>query len=172
MIPSIEDRLSSMQRALEVAILPALPEDQSLAIEQAHLLIAHLGLVREQLDFAALFEQTELKELERLGEDLTAGAAGGSQTTAAAAELGALIQASPDPKAIAVRERIVSVSLAIEKLLAASGVDGSDTFRVISAQATIAYSKQSTLRDRSWFRSTGFERGEVQLPAIEELLSV
>jgi len=50
MLPSAEDRLDSIVRALETVILSSLPDDALLAREQVHLGIAHLQILRAQLD--------------------------------------------------------------------------------------------------------------------------
>ncbi|MFW2828935.1 hypothetical protein [Sphingomonas sp. ID0503] len=172
MIPAIEDRLSSMERALQEAILPALPADQSLAIEQAHLLLAQIGLLREQIDFAPDFERQEHAGLAALGSTLAGSAEGGPRTRVAADKLSTLLGENAASRPADLRARIVAISRAIEDLVEASGLDGSEAFVAQSADAIIAHTAVATRRDRAWFRSTGFERGEVKLPSIREVLNV
>ncbi|HMO68292.1 MAG TPA: hypothetical protein PKE25_06450, partial [Novosphingobium sp.] len=62
MIPSIDDRLASVVRALTEGILPHLPADASLAQEQVQLCIGHLQILRAQIDAAPAFEREELAD--------------------------------------------------------------------------------------------------------------
>ena len=47
MIPSIDARLDSMARALQEAILPSLGDEQSLAIEQARLVLGQIAIIKK-----------------------------------------------------------------------------------------------------------------------------
>jgi hypothetical protein len=169
-IPTIDDRLSSMARALEEIILPALPHDQSLAVEQAQLMLGHLAVIREQLDISPAFEQAECNDLENLANALLDTAQGGARTAASTLRLRELTDAQRPSDAKALRDRTVSLSVAIEELIEASGIDGSTAFNDCSAELVIKSNDETTQRNRSFFRSMGFERGDVALPPIAELL--
>lgn len=171
MIPTIDDRLSSMARALQEIILPALPPEQSLAVEQAQIMLGHLAVIREQLDIAPAFEKVECKGLESLSNALLDAVEGGEQTMASAMRLRDLTDASqPRDDAKAIRERTVELSVSIEDLIQASGIDGSAAFNERSKELVLRSNDRTTRRDRSFFRSMGFERGDVDLPPITEML--
>lgn len=172
MMPSIDDRLQSMQRALQEVILPALAPEESLAVEQAHLLLGHLAVIREQFDLALVYERAECASTEELGRQLLAQAAGGQRTLAAASALRQAADAPAPATAQHVRDRTIALSLAVEALMDASGIDGTDAFLASSAQAVITSNDRTSQRDRSWFRSMGFERGESALPPVAEILGV
>lgn len=171
MIPSLPDRLSSMRRALESVIIPAIPTDNGLAIEQAHLLLAHLGLIDEQADHIEQYEIAELAALEALAGGLAREAGGGERTLAAAQELRATLDAPSPEDAKTRRERTVAISMAIERLVSASGDDGSPAFCTVSQNLIIADCERTSLRDRAWFKSTGFERGDTTLASPATLFS-
>ena len=89
MIPSVDERLASIIRALSEVILPHLPPEASLAQEQAHLAIGHLQILRLQLDAAPAFEREELADAQAIGKALAAAITGGAATTIAIAALAA-----------------------------------------------------------------------------------
>lgn len=172
MIPSLGDRLSSMRRALHQVIIPALPSDNGLALEQAHLLMAHLALIEEQADLSDAYEADELRSLVTLAEKLVAGAKGGSKTTSSSAALDDLLGEALAAGVRSRRERIVAIAAAIEALLAASGEDGDGAFIASSHDLVISATQAMTHRDRAWFRSTGFECGDVDLPEPAQTLGL
>ncbi|GGY91659.1 hypothetical protein [Novosphingobium colocasiae] len=171
MIPSLADRISSMQRALHNVIIPAIAPDNGLAMEQAHLMLAHLGLIAEQADYTELYEAAELVALERLATALAQAAGGGAQTIAAAATLRAELENRGTADAGARRTRTVALSGLVERLVDASGTDGDADFLAVSHDLIIADNRLSSKRDRAWFRSTGFETGDVALPSLATMFT-
>ena len=171
MIPSLADRISSMQRALHNVIIPAIAPDNGLAMEQAHLMLAHLGLIAEQADYTEPYEAAELVALERLATALAQAAGGGARTIAAAASLRAELESGDAADAGRRRARTVALSSLVEGLLDASGIDGDESFQAVSHDLIIAENRLSSTRDRAWFRSTGFETGDVSLPSLATMLT-
>lgn len=162
MIPSIDDRLDSMARALAEVILPALPADRSLAIEQASLMLAHIGMLRDHLDMAGRFERREADAMLALARDLREAAAGGARTMAAAAALRGAVDAATLGTPPDVRATICRVGEAIEALIEASGADGGADFKARSFESVIAAGRVSAARDRAWNQAAGFEAADTQ----------
>ena len=162
MIPSIDDRLDSMARALAEVILPALPADRSLAIEQASLILAHIGMLRDQLDGAARFERREADGMLALAREIGAAAAGGERTMAAAATLRTAVDAATFDTPSAVRATTGGVGEAIEALIAASGVDGDAAFKSRLFEHVVSAGRVSAARDRAWNQAAGFEAADTR----------
>ncbi|WP_156680673.1 hypothetical protein [Sphingomonas profundi] len=162
MIPSIDDRLDSMARALAEVILPALPADRSLAIEQASLVLAHIGILRDHIDAAARFERREADAMLALARDLCDGAAGGERTMAAAAALRTAIDAASVDTPADARATTCRIGEAVEALIDASGVDGRADFKARSFDSVVAAGQVSAARDRAWNQAAGFEAADTQ----------
>lgn len=169
MIPSLDDRLDSMARALSEVILPALPAERSMAIEQAHLVLAQIGVIREHLDLAPLFERREADEMIALGLQLCGIVEGGDRTMAAAAELRAAIDGAALATPAGVRLATGRIGAAIETLIERSRDDGSEGFLAASLRHVVAAGRAAARRDRGWNRSSGFEAADSDLPTITEL---
>ena len=72
MFPTIDDRLACVSRALETVIIPALPAEESLAIEQAYLSVVHIrALIGHAAGLTAALE-TEVQEASSLRDELRA----------------------------------------------------------------------------------------------------
>lgn len=170
MIPSIDDRLDSMARAVQEAILPALDSTRSLAIEQAHLLLAHIAMIRSQLDLAPDFERTEAMASAALARELLGDCKGGAMTMAACQALDAALSAASFDRIADIRQTTTSLGEAIEALIDASGTDGDASFKAKSFQKVIDAGRSTAMRDRSWFQSAGFEAADVRLPSPESVI--
>lgn len=160
MIPSIDDRLDSIVRALQEVILPALDAHQSLAIEQAHLSLAHIGIIRQQLDDAPRFELDEAETVLALARDLLGAADGGAATLSAAKALRAAVDAATLDSPAAVRGATYEIGSAIEGLIHASHEDASNAFRTASLEQVLASGRKSALANRRWNLAAGFEPPE------------
>jgi hypothetical protein len=152
MTPSIDDRLASVIRALSDLILPSLPPEAGLAIEQAHLSIGQLQIIHAQLNAAPAFEQEEADDACALGVAMLEGASGGQATTAA---LGAL-RVALQPNGTA-RETRVRVHVAIDVLVKAMAADGDPAWRTRATSALIVMQGERAMKDRRWFAPMGFD---------------
>ncbi len=171
MIPSVDDRLDSVMRGLKDVVIPALPANESLALEQAHLIFGHISLLRDQVDLMLAVERAEADELRALGHLLVEAADGGARTLSTAATLRGLLEESAgrfSPRVV--RQSIADISHGIEALIAAGGVDGSDAFVATSDAAVLDAGLYAAERDRSWFSATGFERADVDLRPIARFI--
>ena len=86
MTPSAADRMATMMRALAEVVLPAIDPANSLAVEQARLVLGHLAVLSGQGDEARL-DALELASEQDLARQLVALPAGGPLSAAALANL-------------------------------------------------------------------------------------
>lgn len=144
MIPSTELRLNTMLRAMTESILPALDPSDSLAQEQAGLLMGHINaLIQQQGKEHEIVEQ-EYEDLAELADHLLSIAEGGKETLEAKEKI---------TRALDVKSK-TALSLAVEQLIIASDV--SDTFKKVSRQPILDYAHNSTKRGLDWFKPMGF----------------
>jgi hypothetical protein len=179
--PDIGTRLATISMALRQVVIPALPPNEVLAIEQATLCVGHLGVLSEQYNYLADYETLCLAEMAALGQRLADSVSSsgespelsGDETRTAAdtlrqvvAEAGSL--AAPAHTRRESRNRIAK---AIDDLLMASLADGSPEFVATSDRLVVAHGKKQTLRDRAWFQHTGMDPDRAALPSIPDLIS-
>ena len=152
MIPSIDDRLASVIRALSDLILPALPPGAGLAIEQAHLSIGQLQIIHAQLGAAPAFENEEADDAVALGAGMLEGGRGGPITTEALSGLRVALAHGG-----AARETRVRVNTAIDVLVKAMAKDGEPVWRASAHRLLIEMQGARALKDRRWFAPMGFD---------------
>ena len=165
MIPSLDDRLDSVVRALQEVVLPALPPDRALAIEQAHLSLAQLGLIRSQLDEAPAFERREAEAMIGLARGLLDDARGGEATSKAAEALRSAVTAAALENPAEVRATTHNVGDAIEHLIDMSLKDGNDSFRASSMERVLASGRTAAMAERRWNQAAGFEAQALDVAA-------
>jgi hypothetical protein len=154
MIPSVNDRLASVVRALTDVIMPSLPPEAGLAQEQIQLAIGHLQILQAQMDGSPGFEQDEADDARALGQLLQAKGEGGPQTQAALAALSAAVKGESGA-----RGDRVAIHSAIDSLVKASSTDGTPAFRADLGKIIIAHQTTRTMKDRKWFEPMGFDAG-------------
>lgn len=171
MTPDIGMRLGTIARALQQVVIPALPADQVLAIEQATLCLGHLGIIGEQLSHVADYEAVGLADMTRLAQQLVEASAGGPRTQDATEALRETLAGdSSDDAAATAKDRRNALAAGIDTLIGASGHDGSPGFLAESQRLVLAHGTRQTFRDRAWFRGSGLDPDRATLPAIPELL--
>ena len=154
MIPSIDERLASVVRALNEVILPHLPPEASLAQEQVQLAVGHLQILRAQIDAAPAFEREELDDAIRAGKTLHGAITGGARTTTA---LGTLAKALADADGTDVRGQVRVIHLAVQGLVRAVSVDGDTHAHATLSREIIALETTRVQKDRVWFAPFGFD---------------
>jgi hypothetical protein len=154
MIPSVDDRLASVVRALTDVVMPSLPPEASLAQEQMQLVIGHIQIIRAQMDGAPAFEAEEADDAHALGVALLEAGEGGSATSAALADLKTATEGKSSP-----RDTRVAIHTAIEALVQGVALDGSAAFRSALGNIIITHQKPRTVKDRAWFTPMGFDAG-------------
>lgn len=176
MVPTIDQYISASIRALGEVVLPAIDRSDSMALEQAQLVIGLLALIGEQWDKALHVEMAELRAHVALGNALAAVADGGPATQAARA---ASRQSSGDAAGLAARElpsraelNAANVALrgSITALVAAGRTDGTAPFRAQADALVLAYSQRQNLLARAWFAKSRLDADWSRLPAVADLL--
>jgi len=170
MIPSVDDRIGSMIRAMEGVVLPALQSGQGLAEEQASLVLGHLHQLRAQLDLAPRYEFVEHRELLNLANRIIAAAKGGSATIAAADTLKELSIEPDSDDAVQSRDRTSRLSAGISRAIAAAHQDGDPGFMREMYRDVLAQGERAATRDRSWFLMAGFDGPSANLPSVAQVL--
>jgi hypothetical protein len=155
MIPSVDDRLASVVRAITDVILPSLPAEAALAREQAQLAVGHLQILRGQLDAAPAFELEELSDARALGAALLAKGQGGPECSAALAALQAALDIN-DAKGLP-RQRRTEIHAAIDGVIRHAAIDATPGFRQQLATVVIEMETARANKDRKLFAPMGFD---------------
>lgn len=159
-MPSIDLRLRSLMRAVSEVILPAIDPANSLAQEQARLLLGHLHAISLQLGHEDELAAQDDETARQLAYALLASADGGTHTRAAQAAL-----------ALAVNGGRHGLLEAIDAFVLASGVDGSEACRASSLRIVLDDAHAAARHGRAWFRAMGFDPDPASLPDIPTLLA-
>lgn len=162
MTPDIDLRIASMVRAMEDVVRPAIDPLNSLATEQAALIVGHLRLLAVQWSKVENYARACLADLDRTLEGLAPS--GGPATRAAAADLAE----AREPKGPA-EAHYKAVMRATDSLVRAAARDGEPAFRQALHHAVIAFSARQSLRDRSWFAASGFDLNPGELHSVADL---
>lgn len=157
MNPSTELRLNTMIRGLSEMVIPAIDPKNSLAQEQAGLILGHLHALVAQNGRERDLNRLEFDDQLSLASSLLAAVEGGEQTLAAAKDVEFAISSNNK----------VSLANAIEKLV--SITDASESFKAESRALVMANAEQSLLRGRSWFAPMNFDSAPQELVSIESL---
>jgi hypothetical protein len=146
MIPSIDERLASIVRALTDVVLPSLPPEAGLAQEQVHLAIGQLQIMRMQVDAGPAFEAEELADAMAIGAQLTASYDGEAD---ALRSVLATAGNARDPAAI--RSARIAIHDAVDSLIEQVGIDPALTGLIIAAE------KKRVVKERAWCAPFGFD---------------
>lgn len=161
MNPSTDLRIRSMMRSMTEVILPAIPAENSLATEQAQLLLGQLAVMLEQKGLEPAMVLREKRSLIDLADSLLEASDGGEKTAKAAKAL----------LAIKDKSSVEALSFAIEELLLASGIDGSEAFKEASHRLVLEHSSITNELNRAWYKGMNFDANPDSLPSIDELVA-
>lgn len=176
MVPDFALRIQSMIRSLREVVLPALPNDQLLAIDQANILVGYLRIMAEQHDRVFEYLLAELAEYAQLVSALAEDAEGAESIGEAVAKArSALAKAAPVvrmpiPRQSDLSALIRSLKESADELVLAARQDGTPAFRQASIDRVMQQAERQIRRERSWFRASGFELEAGQLPSIDDVL--
>ena len=177
MVPDFALRIHAMIRSLREVILPALPTDEMLAIDQANILVGYLGIMAEQHDRVFEYLRVELAEYAELLSAMVEDADGAQSIEDAIAKArAALGMAAPIlqmsiPRQGELGALVRSLKESVDQLLLAARQDGTPAYRQAAAQRVMLQAERQILRERAWFRASGFELEAGRLPSIDEVLS-
>ncbi len=167
MTPSIAFRIDSMMQALSDIVLPAIGTDKNLAREQAQLVMAHLMLIRGQLDRAVDYDRMELLAATALADRLLPLAQGGPRISGAAQATRSVLGEIGEIEDR--QDAIRRINQAMEDLMRASRVDGDTASQAAISSAVFAHAKEHSLRNRVWFGANNFDADRASLPDIASL---
>jgi hypothetical protein len=126
------------------SILPALDPKDSLAQEQAGLLMGHINALLQQAGQEPNVNAEERQAMVDLAQFLLSVADGGSETERSKERLAAALENGSD----------VEISLATERLIAAA--DATRAFKDAAWAPILKYSKEAAARGQQWFKPMGF----------------
>jgi hypothetical protein len=176
MVPDFALRIQSMIRSLREVILPALPNEQMLAIDQANILVGYLRIMAEQHDRVFEYLLVELSEYAELVNALTMDVQGGESSEAAvAAARSALAKAAPVlqtsiPRQAELAALVKSLKVCVDQLQQSVRRHGTAASRAASTKRVMEQAERQIMRERVWFRASGFELDAGGLPSIEQVL--
>jgi ATP phosphoribosyltransferase regulatory subunit HisZ len=151
-------RLKSMSRSLESVILPAIDSENALAVTQAHIIIAHIGLIRRLLDHLPEYGRLEHRANLAVAVDLASVAEGGPAVETAVLALRSQIAAAPGDGALAsaaeLRDSSEALARAAEAVVDAMGVDGDAGARKRVIDIAIKSLGETARRELRWFDAT------------------
>ena len=153
MIPTIDERLASIVRSLSEVIVPHLPEDASLAREQAGLIIGHVQIIRSQIDDAPAYEQAERDDAAALGQTLLAEFPADRYDPAAMDALEQAIRFTSSD----VRESRRAINVAIEGVVQAISAGNCAASKSRLSSIILDFEDTRTQKDRKWFAPFGFD---------------
>lgn len=176
MVPDFALRIQSMIRSLREVILPALPNEQMLAIDQANILVGYLRIMAEQHDRVFEYLLVELFEYAELVSGLTKDAQGvesidGTVVTARST----LAKAAPVlrtsiPRQAELAALVKSLKVSVDELQHAVRRNGTAAIRQASTKRVMEHAERQIMRERVWFRASGFELDADGLPSIDQVL--
>lgn len=166
MLPGIDLRLGNMIKAVQEVVLPAIPADETLAREQARLLIGHLGIIKEQWRHAVRFEARSFDAMRELTRALQPHVD---------ADQSAKLQAALSEVEQTDRQDIDSLNAGVCLLGAAVdavilGGDGRKPLSRAAWEIVLAYGDADARRQRTWFQGVGIDPDRAELPPMVEAL--
>lgn len=154
MNPNVQDRLSSVVRALTGVVLPALPDDASLAKEQTMLAIGHIQIILAQYDAAPAFEEEEVGDLRAMARAISQAAEGGPETQQAFTKVGEQLAST---QAVLPHYETKQLQDVIDEMLTALAADGTPEANSAVQKIVLVQGAARALKDRKWFAAMGFD---------------
>ena len=154
MLPTVEERMDSVIRALSTTVLASIPIEEKLAREQVQLSIGHLSILREQIASLPQFEREALEDVIALARTLLRQAGDLNLSEDAARRLEqAVSEAVKLPAAGARRAINSSISGLIEKNFAGAGAEGQKKLMKIVAEME----RRMASKEKMLFHKYGFD---------------
>lgn len=156
MIPEIDVQLAAVVKSLTDNVMPAIDPENRMAVEQIHLALATLGIVRQRLPDLHPALRRDLAEAIALARRIDADVGDGDAVLASPAS-------SP--------QQIETHARALKEAIAAriDAVRGTGDEAAV-ADAVLAAAEPASLRWRAWAIGMGFEPDPAAVPPLDELL--
>ena len=171
MLPSIDLRIRNLMKAMREVVVPAIPAGETLARDQALLVIGHLGMIGDQWRLAAKFENGSLQGLRALGEKLLVIGCDDALPDWRVQLQAALVAADaalPDDLA-AIEAATLSLGRAIDRVI--SGDGSARKMNPAMMDAVLTYGEHQAMRERCWFAANGLDPDKKDLPGFLQMLS-
>lgn len=169
-------QLATMIKTMTDVIIPAIPGEHSLAIEQSRLIVGMLSLMTRQSDVQYSFDCDELQRLIRVADKLERICADQSTVRQALDQLfekraigcDVLRQCGATPSEL--HRSVRGLRTAITQLTAdvVASCSRDQQIRVETTKAVLEFSREQCLRDRALMQPQGWEKSP--LPLIDDLL--
>lgn len=172
MQPGFDLRLRTMIKALAETVLPAVDPFNKAAIEQAHLVLGSLELLRQQIDYAYWFEVADARSMSALVDSLAAVPSLPSGTEAKSIAARSLVTAGRPDNCLSVlrecnRKLRDAISLLIQE---ASAVDDAEIQKQVRT-LVLEHGETQIARERAFVAGTHFDVFPDNLGSIEQTLS-
>ena len=158
MNPNTNLRLRTLMRAMSEVVIPAIDPNNSLAQEQAQLILGHLNALLQHSDEKQLIERDTAANC-ALAQALLDSGNGGPETMQAKNMLAEALEVN-DPN---------NLTHAIENFVVAIGHDGDPELHAASARLVMAHAQAQNHIGRAWFKPMGFDAQPDDLPDPNEL---
>lgn len=169
MTPNPSIRLTSVMQTLEQVVFPAVEPSNSLAVEQCGVITAQLKMLLQHLPVIDTYHRLCLAELERSIANLPP-VNGGSLTTEAASSLNQCLEEAESDNRPA--ESFHKLGFALEDLIRAAAIDGEPAYKKMVNAEVLEFAKGQSLRERVWFKDSGFDPRPEELPSLNTLLGI
>ena len=156
MIPEIDVQLAAVAKSLADNVMPAIDPGNQMALEQMHLALATLGIVRQRLPDLHAALRRDLAEAIELARQIGADVGDGDA-----------VLASPASSPPQIESQVRALKEAITARMDA--VRGTDDEAAVS-DAVLAAADPANLRWRAWAIGMGFEPAPDAIPPLSELL--
>jgi len=160
MVPSHALRFQSMLRAMVEVVIPALPSDQRLALDQAQIIAGNLRILIDQAGRTSDYDRVDLAESAALGRKL--------------ADLldvaSAIDTATPDGER-ALADRVAATKQVTDALLRTALDHDDAAIRGAAGRLVLDQAEKQLIRERVWLRGAGFELDPEALPALDAVLT-
>lgn len=159
MIPEIDVQLAAIAKSLADNVLPAVDRSNPMAVEQLHLVLATLGIVRQRLPDLHACLRRDLADNIALAREISGDGAAIAESER--------VLGSPEcsPQQIEAQVRVLKEAI-VERI---DAVRGTAAERAV-AEAVIAAQEPMILRARAWAIGMGFEPDPTQIPNLADLL--
>lgn len=172
-----EVQLAAMIKALTDVVIPSVPKENKLAVEQASLVVGMLKLMQDQLPIQFRFDRDELRRLVDTAARLAAVRTTDAATSAAIEHVGVPCdraagvlersQAGPQDLHASILEMRTALCALIDVAANSADIGGRDQIESI----LMSMSREQLLRDRALMKPQRWEPNPASLPDIGCLIS-
>jgi hypothetical protein len=170
MLPSIDLRLQNLIKALREVIIPAIPARETLARDQATLVMAHLQVISLQWQSVAKYEAGSLDELCALIAELIEADLANIPNDLRTQAQSALAAAKSTDRLNheAIGKSLLQLGTLADRII--SRQDNDEPMSPSLKDAVLRYGARQSLRDRSWFAAHNLDPAPSEVLALESIL--